>query len=263
MSKVFRGIQGMRAQDALVFQDVCKTHKLWMLVRYTNPDSLKYIGDLSYYPKPIDCKPKTAKSNVPMANGRGQYDLRGLVADPFRHPRAFGQSAGAAQKLWTKMAATFNLESGRDRYKVDTNEKSNHYGCLMVKEGAIYRYLHGDYDLKDIVEVGREDWNLSFALSDKGVPHNEIFLIEHDLYQLMSQINRRIGVPMLQHSSEAQFADHTEDKINVFGPNGEFRVLGDEAAIRCFYAIELKGRTTLSGDNRPTIGPLQRIYARR
>jgi hypothetical protein len=67
-------------------------------------------------------------------------------------------------------------------------------------------------------------------------------------------INRRIGVPMLQHSSEAQFADHTEDKINAFGPNGEFRVLGDLGAIRLFYEREFQGRGTLTGDKRPRVG---------
>jgi hypothetical protein len=248
------GIQGMRRQDAAIFHDVCITEKIWMLVRFTNPDSLKYIGDLNYFPKPIDCKPKTAKRNVTRPDGKAQYDLRGLVADPVRHPAAFGDRVGEAQRLWGSFAAHFDLESGRDRYKVDLNEKSNHFGCLMVKEGAIYRYLHGDYDLKDIVEVGREDWNLAFPLTKLDTAHNEIFLMDHDLDELLATINRRIGVPMLQHSSEAQFADHTEDKINAFGPNGEFRVLLDLGAIRGFYEREFPGRGTLSGDNRPRAG---------
>lgn len=258
MSEAIQGIQGMRRQDAIIFQDVCKAKSIWMLVRYTNPDSLKYIGDLNYFPKPIDCKPKTAKRNVARADGKANYDLRGLVADPVRFPEAFGDRAGDAQNLWNKFAAHFDLKSGRDRYKVDLNEKSNHFGCLMVKEGAIYRYVHGDYDLKDIVEVGREDWNLAFPLTKLDTPHNEIFLMDHNLDDLLDAVNRRIGVPMLQHSSEAQFADHTEDKINVFGPKGEFRVLNDLAAIRCFYDQEFRGRGTLSGDKRPKVGPFIR-----
>lgn len=261
MSEALRGIQGMRPRDALVFQQVCMSEKVWMLVRYTNPDSLKYIGDLNYYPKPIDCKPKTAKQNVARPDGKAIYDLRGLVADPIRHPTAFGDRVGGAQTLWKSFAAHFDLLSGKDRYKLDLNEKSNHFGCLMVKEGAIYRYLHGDYDLKDIVEVGREGWNLAFPLTKLDTPHNEIFLMDHELDDLLVAVNRRIGVPMLQHSLKAQFADHTEDKINAFGPDGEFRVLGDLAAIRLFYEQEFSGRGTLSGETRPNVGNFIRTPA--
>jgi hypothetical protein len=254
MSEAIGGIQGMRRQDAVIFHEVCATEKLWMLVRYTNPYSLRYVGDLNYYPKPIDCKPKTAKANVARPDGKTHYDLRGLVADPFAHPAAFGDRLGDARRYWANFAAHFDLESGRDRYKVDRNPKSNHFGVLMVKEGAIYRYVHGDYDLKDIVEVGREDWNLAFPLTKLDTPHNEILLIDHDLDELLETINRRIGVPMLQHSSEAQFADHSEDQVNAFGPNGEFRMLGDLAAIRAFYEYEFRGRSPLTGDKAPKAG---------
>ncbi len=256
MPETMQGIQGMRLQDAMIFQDVCKTQKIWMLVRYTNPHSLKYVGDLNCYPKPIDCKPKTAKQNVRQPDDRGWYDLRGLVTDPILHPGAFGERVGDAQEYWKPFAEHFDLESGRDRYKVDLNKKSNHYGCLMVKEEGLYRYVHGDYDLKDIIEVGREDTNVALPWVKLDSPHNEILLLDHDLNELIDAINRRIGVPMLQHSSELQYADHSEDHINVFGPGGEFRVLNGLAAIRCFYDQQFPGRRPLTGDLRPRVGRL-------
>src|SRR5437868_4514004 len=161
MAELFEGIEGMRRQDAIVFHDVAMAEKLWILVRATNPYSLPYVGDLNCYPKPIDCKAKTAQNNQPRKDGNGSCELRGLVVSPIIHPGAF-EDLAKATSFWTQLTAhcTDDLRSGKGRYKLDMNEKSVHHGCLMVKEGGLYRYLHGDYDLKDIVEVGYENWNL-------------------------------------------------------------------------------------------------------
>jgi hypothetical protein len=262
MSDMFQGIQGMRPQDAGVFHNYCMQQKLWMLVRYTNPDSLKYVGLQDYYPKPIDCKPKTAELDVARKDGKGKYELRGLLVDPTLHPGAFGQKKlDKTKALWASFAEHFDLKSGTDRYKVDLNPQSKHYGCLMVRAPVEYNYIHGDYDLKDIIEVGYEDWNLAFPMFELSTPHNEIFLQKHELRDVIRAINDQIGAPMLQHGSEMQFADHSQDRINVFGPKGEFLVLLDLAGIQLFYDMYFPYRRGLTGERAPRVGNLVRIPA--
>ena len=66
----------MRPTDKRVFLDAARQLQLWILVRRTNPASLRYIGLPGYLPKPIDCKAKTADLN------QGRYRVAGLVVDP-------------------------------------------------------------------------------------------------------------------------------------------------------------------------------------
>jgi len=73
------------------------------------------------------------------------------------------------------------------------------------------------------------------------------------------EINRRIGVPMVQHSSEAQFAEHSDEPINAFTPQGQEVVLGDQSAVECYYLRTFKGRQTV----KVGAGPMERIPAAR
>lgn len=236
---------GMRESDKTIFRQVCREKKLWILVRQTNPHSLPYIGRANYAPKPISVKPKTAQCNVPKPTG-GAYELRGLVADPIRQFQAFApDKLDSATKIWKAFANEHRLgdKAHGVMFKVDDDRNSKHFGCLMINKGGQYRYIHGDYDLKDIVESGTENWNLALPWTLQGARHNEILLLEHDLWEIVGEINKRIGVDVVQHGSEAQYADHAEDEaILVFSPHGQHWVLKDGNAVKTFYLNYFKGR---------------------
>jgi hypothetical protein len=242
---VERDANGMRDVDKEAFRQVCREKKLWILVRATNPHSLKYIGRPDYTPKPISVKSKTAQCNVQRPGGRGDYELRGLVVDPTVHFSAVdpGKLAGAV-KAWWEFGEHHALDgrSPDSEFRVDRDPASRHFGCLMQRVGGRFCYLHGDYDLKDIVEQGTEDWNLALAWKHQGENHNEILLFKHDLWDIVRELNRRIGVEMVQHGSEAQYAPHSEDTILVFNPRGLQWVLKGQSAIETFYFNHFKGR---------------------
>ncbi len=100
----------MREQDIIAFKKATRAinppHGVYILVRETNPLSLKWIGKsetqirfgsewrVIYWPKPIHCKAKTADSPDD-PRGRG-----GLVVDPFRVPEAFRSDRPEAEKRW-------------------------------------------------------------------------------------------------------------------------------------------------------------------
>ena len=237
--------EGMRDKDKLVFRQVCREKKLWILVRQTNPHSLPYIGKPDYTPKPISVKPKTAQCDVPKPTG-GAYELRGLVVDPTRHFQALAPAkVDEAVKIWKAFSTQHHLgDRARDAtFKVDEDRDSMHFGCLMIRKGSRYKYIHGDYDLKDIVEVGTENWNLALPWTLKEARHNEILLLKHDLWEIVSALNRRIGVDMVQHGSEAQYAGHAEEEaVFVFSPHGQQWVLRNGNAVRTFYRNYFKGR---------------------
>jgi hypothetical protein len=215
----------MRAEDRLVFVAAAKTLNLWILVRKTNERSLDFIGRAGFTPKPIDCKAKTADVG----------DVAGLVVDAEIHTTAFRpKKAPEAIEIWRD----FKVEHlGYDGYDVDLLEKSPFYGCLMVNG----KYIHGDYDLYDIVIPGQEMRNLASHETLRGKTHRRParYFIVKDF------VNQRIGVPMIQHGGEAQYKDHTNQAIDVFAPKQDPFELRDERALREHYATIFKGRKTL------------------
>lgn len=274
---------GMRLCDWLTFHRAATTFGQWILVRWTNEQSLKYIGlrvwdpaddrMLCYHPKPIDCKPKTADINV------DGYELAGLVVDPTIH-QAFGKESKVrkAAEAWEKFLHGLGVQntrelndqslgsrttplglptlgqvdranasrgggvglaelrainaqppdfSGERCYVVDLDRDSRHYGCLMLN-GA---YLHGDYDLKDVIDPRRFGPHTAVAERMHGQPH----MRSAELKAVQQFVNAAIGVPMVQHGGEAQFAPHTDDTIEVFGPHGEAHTLDGRDQIVRWY----------------------------
>src|SRR5207237_806375 len=70
----------IRPRDINAFTAAAKVYKVYILVRRTNPASLKYIGMPGFTPKPLDCKPKTADADI-VIDGR-RRETAGLVVDP-------------------------------------------------------------------------------------------------------------------------------------------------------------------------------------
>ena len=258
---------GMRDADKVVFREVAFSKKLWILVRQTNANSLKYVGLPEYTPKPAACKAKTADYNVERRQVHGKdadlakgwwYELAGLVVDPTKFPtemlpRIFKASRiDSAVRLWTDFASHHPLTQG-SAYWVQDDPKSKHYGCVMMNNGG-YKYIHSDYDLKDVVEVGTEDWNLAIGQKSRtaterstgenepGTLNMEGILLKHDLQAICDLLNRGMGVPMVQHGYEAAFDTHQQEPINVFGPRGEECILPDRSAVEAFYATKFRGR---------------------
>lgn len=217
----------MRPSDKQVFLAAAAKFQVWILVRRTNRDSLKYIGQPGYTPKPIDCKAKTADVDIP------PFKLAGLVVNPEIHPKAFKPGKEPqALAAWKSMGSLAG-----SRFKTDTNPSSKHYGCLLLNG----KYIHGDYDLKDIIDITQAHRNLAAVETLEGMPHRR----GAKFYAVQEFINQRIGSPMIQHGGEAQYAGHTGEPIDAFGPNGEDLILLNELTVRSWYAERFGGRPTL------------------
>jgi hypothetical protein len=207
---------GMREQDARIFFEAAKEFNVWLVLRQTNRESLKYIGRSLYFPKPITCKAKTADCDPPQGAGMPgvKYVTAGLVVDPTVHGNVFSGGKMAAQilGLWKKFKSEQLDIKGSD-YSVDRDSRSTHFGCVKYKG----KYLHSDYDLYDIIVVGHERANLAVVGERAGVPDFR----PPRLFALERFINGRIGSTMIQHGGQFQFSEHTNDTVEVFGPEGE------------------------------------------
>jgi len=157
---------------------------------------------------------KTADVDTP------PYKLAGLVVDPTIHPKAFkADKAAKARDCWAAMKPLMGTV-----YKVDTNHASKHYGCLQL-QGS---YIHGDYDLYDVIDITQANRNLAAVEVLLGQPHRR----GAKVLTVQEFINSRIGSPMIQHGGEAQYADHSEQAIDAFGPEGEDVTILNEFSVR-------------------------------
>jgi hypothetical protein len=217
----------MRTQDKTIFLEAANKFQVWILVRRTNRASLEYIGRPGYTPKRIDCKAKTADLDV------APFKLAGLVADPTIHSGAFRVDKRAtANRFWAEMKPLTNPV-----YKVDLNKQSRHYGCLMLNGS----YIHGDYDLYDVIDLVHARRNLGAVEILFGQPH----IRGYKVTPVQEYINARIGSPVVRHGGETQYKDHSEQSIDAFGPNGEDVTILNEFSVRAWYKDRFEGRQTL------------------
>ena len=201
----------MRHQDQASFSAAAKEFQAWILVRPTNKDSLAYIGQPDYRPKPIQVKAKTAEKNV------GSYRTAGLVVSPSIHPTAF-YDAARATSYWAETQTLLDQKSGD--VSLDDDKQSKHYGCLKLNNC----YLHGDYDLYDIIFTKdfrgqpldpRRNFGIVGTLN--GVTH----IRDPRFSQVQQFINAQLCIAdMVQHGGQAQFGTHTDESLTVFSPDG-------------------------------------------
>lgn len=218
----------MRPKDKRIFLDAATHFQSWILVRRTNPDSLAYVGVPGYTPKRLDCKAKTADINIK------KWTLAGLVVDPRIHPGAFKD--GKTEKALAAFEHTLPLIG--TTYSVETSKDHKHYGCLKFNGS----FIHGDYDLYDIVDITQPHRNLAAVETMHGTPHRR----GPKLLAVQEFVNSRIGSPMVQHGGEAQYTDHSKQAIDAFGPNGEDVTILNEHSVRLWYKDRFGGRQTLS-----------------
>ncbi len=220
----------MREDDKKVFGFAARAFNAWILVRDTNPSSLKYIGRKGFAPKPIDCKAKTADS------GENAGLVVAFDAVFLEKPYA-PKKVKKAAKSWNEFAQSqgahdsISLNRINGRYKVDLNKQTKRYGCVMLRAPQGWCYIHGDYDLKDIIPEENSRQNVALRHRLYGQQHMRDPLLS----QVQEFVNSRIGVDMVQHGAEAQYAGHTDDIILVFSPFGDERVLRNEVETTWFY----------------------------
>lgn len=247
-----RGL-GIRAEDAQAFSAVAVMTECAILVRSTNPRSLRYIGVKGYVPKPIDCKAKTAKQDG--TKGRCWLDCAGLVVDPgLVGDLVFDGKHAQARKEWAAFIGAnrpcrlgngveiFRRADGKGFYAVDLADPDvagSRHGCLLVSRQEApadfdtrsrhsrrwierhMSYLHGDYDLFAILDQG--DFDRDQGPRQSHVRSEQVMGTEnrftgrtHEIQQLL---NSAIGCDMVQHGEQAALSLSVDD-IYVFDSFG-------------------------------------------
>ena len=260
---------GMRGKDLQKFLMVARNHNVILLVRHTNEDSLGYIGVQGFYPKPAAVKAKTADVNPPsttrLVNGvktRSNYQVAGLVVHPGFQPACYrGAKIAKAQDAWLHTLETLGpslitrtvdpdkpdtwsiwgverqaVNAPRWKWRVDIDPGSPRFGCLQLKKGAEgWCYIHGDYDLKDVIILGRETDNRRAEGKLDGVKNFTPMLYEKEFEAIRSELNTLVGSDMVQHGAEAQFAWHGDEPITVAFPDWRHLLLYDAATVQGWY----------------------------
>jgi hypothetical protein len=228
----------MRPQDKPVFSQAAREFNCWILVRQTNADSLKYVGMANHTPKPIECKAKTASNKA--------HHLVGLVVNPKLVPEAIApDKKQKALEAWESFEKV--LKTNR-AYAVVTNPADRHYGCVTLNG----KYIHGDYDLKDVILDDQMHRNLASVETLNGQSHMRGPLI----LKAQKWINSRLGSEMVQHGGEAQYTGHSDEPIDLFGPNGETKTFANGAEVRAWYDA-IKRQTITPVPNQPPMGKPQ------
>jgi hypothetical protein len=231
-------VGAIREHDRFIFADAARKLNLWILVRLTNRESLRLIGLPDYYPKPIDCKAKTADFNYV-----ARYKIAGLVVDPIEHRMAFaGGKLAKARFAWDDFQQI--LQNGSSGYSVNRDPNSPHFGCVTLcrlETGGRPKYLHGDYDLYDAIDAKNVRVNIAIVDELLGQRH----LRGPEFRRVQDFVNSRIGISMVQHSDWTKYTHHSDEPVDVFGPQGQACTLLNEFAIRSWYQNQFEGRKTL------------------
>lgn len=277
---------GMRGKDLQKFLMVARNHNVILLVRHTNEDSLGYIGQAGFYPKPAAVKAKTADVNPPpttrLVNGvksRTNYQVAGLVVHPGFQPGCYrGSKIGKAQDAWVHTLETLGpslmnksvdpekpdtwsiwgvervaVNAPRWKWRVDIDPSSPRFGCLQLKKGTEgWCYIHGDYDLKDVIVLGRETDNRRAEGKLDGVKNFTPVLYDKAFETIRTELNTLIGSDMVQHGAEAQFAWHGDEPITVAFPDWKHLLLYDAVTVQGWY-LNL---------NRDVLAPMGNDYRR-
>jgi hypothetical protein len=265
-----RGITtGMRGKDLRSFMQVARQFNVILLIRHTNEDSLKYVGKPGFYPKPAAVKAKTADMNPPgvtrLENGKPVtklYKVAGLVVHPGFQPACYKEAKiPKAQDCWEHTLETLSptlqgkkvelnrpeswslwgverqgVLAPRWKWRVDVDPNSDYFGCLQLKSGAMeWSYVHGDYDLKDVIVVGREQDNRRAEGKLDGVKNFTPVLHGVDFTAIQTALNQLIGADMVQHGAEAQFAWHGDEPITVAYPDWRHLTLLSAETVQSWY----------------------------
>jgi hypothetical protein len=244
---------GMRRGDVEAFLEVAAETETIILLRATNPESVRYIGVMGYTAKPIDCKAKTADSND-LVDGH-MVECAGLVVDPSRlSPKVFDGGNAEVAECWQTFlhdnrrikskggVEVFSRKEVKGFYAVDTARPSTtrrHYGCLMLSSQDVphdfdparshtrvwmqrnMAYVYGDYDLYGVIDAAAID-------RQRGV--NVLHVMEEPLLgtknyftertkDVQNRLNAAIGCDVVHHGEQVAY-EFIADEIYVFDLNG-------------------------------------------
>ena len=76
------------------------------------------------------------------------------------------------------------------------------------------KFIHGDYDLYDLVGVDEPARRETTESKTDGVPHN----YGRFWKDVSANLNKKFNVEMIQHGSQVHFSDHTDEWIDMFTP---------------------------------------------
>ena len=261
---------GMRGKDLHALLKVADQFGVIILMRQTNEESLQYVGRPGYYPKPAILKAKTADLNPPQqirliggVKNALAYRIAGLVVHPGFQPNAYRASKiPKVQKSWddtlTVLAPALKGKPidltrpdswslwGVERqsangspwhWRVDIDPSSETFGCIQLRRGGLpWSYIHGDYDLKDVIVVGRETDNRRQEDNIDGLENYYIPLLEGlEFGEIRRALNAQMGVEMIQHGAEAQFFWHGDEAIIVAYPKLRHQTLLSAETVQIWY----------------------------
>ena len=213
----------MRRKDQEAFAFTAWWFHVFILVRRSNPESIRYIGQPGFIPKGPDTKAKTVQRNVHIQDFGWISNVAGLVCDPHAPGMvsAYANKAKheSALKEWKKFIASgrycddltwtdqntpsrFYLPNGQPFF-TDTRPGTNRYGALMkdTGRGVLHAsYIHGDYDL--------------FAIVPADNPGVNIVVSEQHASSPWSHLNRKGKSP-----AATEDADKTEEQKREEIPN--------------------------------------------
>lgn len=257
---------GIRRVDVGVFQAAARAFDHIILVRATTFASLQYIGNKNMYPKPMDCKAKTADNNVYIhySTSRSIFSkTAGLVVDPtIVGAKAFEDAKyDKVMEAWHAFlkdktpdeikCGIFRRRGNSGSYAVDLNTNSHYYGCLMISNhndvvaltnatnDGTYKfdetgmqYIHGDYDLYALLDV--DDIN-ELTLTE-WINGQENFCSKK-FNAIKEFINNGIGSPMVQHGDQFRIK-HQSDKLYAFYPTGSaYKIYESGQSIKEIFAL--------------------------
>jgi len=285
---------GMRGKDLQKFLMVARDFQVILLVRHTNADSLQYVARAGYYPKPALVKAKTADFDPPSLTRsvgglivKQACRIAGLVVHPGMHPQAYKAAKfGKAMDCWSQglhlLAGARAPQDGDAkhpeswaawgvgraaqcagawRWRVDVDPASSHYGCLQLcntTAGTDWSYIHGDYDLKDVIVPGEEASNQRLEGKIDGVKNFTPLLPKKNFEDARARLNQLMGVPMVQHGAEAQFAWHGDEPITVAFPDFTHLLLTDAVTVQRWY--ENRNRAVLAEAGHDYVKDRSRMF---
>jgi hypothetical protein len=116
------------------------------------------------------------------------------------------------------------------------------YGCVLFSSGSLIsagKYIHADYDLFAIVPEKDETANIRVHEERLGVSHSR----GREFLDLQIWLNRNMGVPMVLHGDQEKYSDDTDDRVDVFWPDGRDATEAyGSARIKALYETTFKGR---------------------
>ncbi len=234
----------MRASDIEIFRAAGHNLRLWILVRAGSAEILeRHVGKPDRTPKPIEVKAKTADVK--------SHPLAGLVVNPHLRPEAYSpRRMPTVQDCWRHTTQDWlrRPHGAPQPYEVIEDRSSPDYGCLVRHtvpcNGGCTRFgcakkIHGDYDLYDVVDPKKYTENTARAIEVTRMHTDQRSAL---VDKVADYVNPRIGVPMVQHGAQFQYAGHSDEPLEVFSPKGKHsqtRGLADNEAL---YAVTYRGR---------------------